>query len=66
MSNLTDNPPADGDEIDMDRIIVDPDYRRRVIARLRDDRRYREAAHYASPGPARQAGDDGGAADRLD
>lgn len=25
----------DGDSIDMDRIIIDPDYRRRVIARLR-------------------------------
>ena len=24
----------DGDSIDMDRIIIDPDYRRRVIARL--------------------------------
>jgi len=31
-------PPASGDEIDMDRIIVDPEYRRRVIARLRQDR----------------------------
>jgi hypothetical protein len=29
--------------IDMDRVIVDPDYRRRVIARLREDRQRSEA-----------------------
>lgn len=35
----------DGESIDMDRIIIDPDYRRRVIVRLRS-----EAMRRASPG----------------
>jgi hypothetical protein len=30
----------DNDGIDMDRVIVDPDYRRRVMARLRDERQH--------------------------
>jgi hypothetical protein len=40
----------DGETIDMDRIIVDPDYRRRVIARLRA-----EAAGRTPSAPPRSA-----------
>ncbi len=31
------------DEIDMERVVADPDYRRRVISRLRRERRYARA-----------------------
>jgi hypothetical protein len=45
MAQSDENPTVDG--IDMDRVIVDPDYRRRVIAHLRA-----EAAVRPPSGPA--------------
>lgn len=35
MAKLEHDPPLAGDAIDLDRVIVDPHYRRRVIERLR-------------------------------
>ena len=41
MAGPNDDAPKAG-EIDMDRVVIDPDYRRRVLARLRRDRRIGE------------------------
>jgi hypothetical protein len=43
MLNLDDELPLGGN-FDMERIIIDPDYRRLVLANLRADRRRAEAA----------------------
>jgi hypothetical protein len=41
MAGPDDDAPR-ADEIDMDRVVIDPDYRRRVLARLRHDRQIDE------------------------
>lgn len=43
MASFDDDLPVAGN-FDMDRVIIDPDYRRAVIVRLRQDRLRREAA----------------------
>lgn len=55
MANLDDELPLGGN-FDMERIVIDPDYRRMVIANLRADRLRAEAAALrplsADPTPA--------------
>ena len=47
--------PGRVDEIDIDRAVIDPDYRRRILARLRQDRLRAEAALSASAPPSGEA-----------
>ncbi len=47
--NLKGDRLARGDDIDLDRVVIDPDYRRRVLADLRRDRL---ADQGATPAPA--------------
>ncbi|HEX7970098.1 MAG TPA: hypothetical protein VF502_17875 [Stellaceae bacterium] len=48
MASFDDDLPIGGD-FDMDRIIIDPDYRRRVLFHLRQDRLRAEAARCPPP-----------------
>ncbi len=41
--------PEAGDDIDMDRVVIDPDYRRRVLADLRRSRLTEQAQASGSP-----------------
>ena len=52
MSSFDDDLPIGGD-FDMDRVVIDPDYRRRVLFRLRQNRLRAEAA--LRPPPAEMA-----------
>jgi len=64
MTNFTNNSPVSGDDIDMDRIIVDPDYRRRIITRLSQNRLQRETAPCSMP--VGRVGGGSGTADSID
>ncbi len=48
MASFDDDLPIGGD-VDLDRVIIDPDYRRRVIAYLRQRRLHKEAVLPAPP-----------------
>jgi hypothetical protein len=48
MSGLPPLDDKDFDNLDMDRVVADPDYRRRVIDRLRRDPRLAEKCRQAS------------------
>jgi hypothetical protein len=43
MASVPKAPAEDGEEFDLDRVMVDPDYRRRIIGRLRQKRLRAEA-----------------------
>ena len=45
-------------EIDLERVIVDPDYRRRIIAQLRAEAVQRRGLGLSKPAPDRSARDD--------
>ena len=49
MAKFGDEPVFDG--IDLDRVIVDPDYRRRVIDRLRAEAATRSSPNESEPAP---------------
>jgi hypothetical protein len=55
MAQTDENPMIDG--IDMDRVIVDPDYRRRVIAHLRAEAALRPLPAPREPSPSAGADD---------
>ena len=52
MAEVGDNVWVEG-EIDLERVIVDPDYRRRIIAQLRAEAAQRRGLALSNPTPVR-------------